>query len=80
MRRISKLYDKALEDAQAAQRAFVLRLREVSATIRPWEPFAVREAAQRADPEAQRLAREVAIAWDTLELRRQQLLKAKAVA
>ena len=79
-RRLDRLYNQAVARAQLAEIQLKRRLRVVATGVRfSWRPEDV-EAAWKADPECCRLLAVSETAWATVELRRQQLLRVRAVA
>jgi hypothetical protein len=81
MRRLNQLYDEALANAEAIQCRLVQRMRCVRSGIPSWNQTPdILEAAWKQDVECVDLSRKASIAWETVELRRQQLMAAKGAA
>ena len=71
--RLDRLYDEAMEKAQLAQKAMILRMRTVSGAIPSWfQSHELLEEAYLHDQELLRLRQEASVAWGIVDLRLRQ--------
>ena len=80
-RRLDRLYDEALEKAQELQRQLGRKMRAALESIPAYRrSVEATEALCKSDPVLVELVNQVAVAWEVVELRRQQLIRVKGAA